>query len=551
MSCLGRLRRRLGSCRRARVFFVRKSVTTHGLRLMRRFVGNRRGISSIFMTIYIALIVVLLISALFAAQVISRSSLVEYLKTEQERRQEQIQITKISTDSNDLNFVSVQVNNTGAIMVRIRALYAGGDFKCDPSSLEGDSYIEPKGSLNIDMVPPIPFEGRLLNEEWSVTTERGVKSSGLGMNLWEETGGPIYTPNKFYFGPLMLLFDNFHWRSGSGPWRVGWSIPKSATDVTWRILLANVDSRPIVITDRSCFTLVGNEQQQNKIVSWFVNPEMGDLTFQPGYYYDVFYTWASPYSAASNTIQKPNALTVGIPCINFLTFTGSFMELNGTLTPFGQTIPFEGVLITDETMVDSVTAAANPDNIRNDGDSTSSVTATVLDGRGTPMANMWVDLSTSAGTLSETRVLTDAAGMVTVTLTSSNSRTSAVVYAACQGVIGTCKVNFTPATRISVTADPVVISKNGNSTITVQILDGDMPVSQYGIDITVSISWGGNKPPMLLYQNQIGGTVIVKTDSTGKAVAILLGKGGVGTATITASASGLESGSTEVLLENR
>ena len=109
MSCLGRLRRRLGSCRRARVFFVRKSVTTHGLRLMRRFVGNRRGISSIFMTIYIALIVVLLISALFAAQVISRSSLVEYLKTEQERRQEQIQITKISTDSNDLNFVSVEI----------------------------------------------------------------------------------------------------------------------------------------------------------------------------------------------------------------------------------------------------------------------------------------------------------------------------------------------------------------------------------------------------------------------------------------------------------
>lgn len=550
MTCNKRLKKHRNSHGHWRVI-SQKTGFAHDLKLLRRFGGNKRGISSIFITIYLALIVVLLVSTLFAAQVISRSSLVEYLKNEQERRQELIQITKITTDSNDLNFISVQVNNTGAITVRIRALYVGNDFKCDPSSFEGDSYIEPKEALNIILVPPIPFEGALLNVEWTVTTERGVKSSGLGMNLWEETGGPIYTSNKFYFGPLMLLFDNFHWRSGSGPWRSGWSIPKSATDVTWRILLANVDSRPIVITDRSCFTLVGNEQQQNKIVSWFVNPEMGDLTFQPGYYYDVFFTWTAPYSAASNTVQKPNALTVGIPCINFLTFTGSFVELNGELTPFGQTIPFEGVLITDETMVTLVTAAANPGNIRNDGTSTSSVTATVSDGRGSPMANMWVDLSTSAGTLSETRVQTNAAGMISVTLTSSNSRTTAGVYVSCQGVIGTCKVNFTPATRISVTAYPTVISKNGNSTITVQILDGDILVPQYGIDITVSIGWSGNKPPVLLYQTQMAGTVIVKTDSTGKAVATLIGNGGAGTATITASASGLDSGSTVVLLENR
>ena len=33
--------------------------------------------------------------------------------------------------------------------------------------------------------------------------------------------------------------------------------------------------------------------------------------------------------------------------INFLTFYGSFVETDGTLTAFGQTIPFEAVLITD------------------------------------------------------------------------------------------------------------------------------------------------------------------------------------------------------------
>ena len=95
------------------------------------------------------------------------------------------------------------------------------------------------------------------------------------------------------------------------------------------------------------------------------------------------------------------------------------------------------------------------------------------------------------------------------------------------------------------------ISKNGNATITVQLLDqNDAPVSQLGIDVTVSLTWGGNKPPVLIYQTQIGNTVLATTDSSGKAIIDLAGKGGVGTATITASASGLSPGSTNVILEN-
>jgi len=518
---------------------------------MRRFKQNKKGVSSIFIGIYLSLIAVLLISSLYAAQAISRSSLTDYLKIEQDRRQENIQITKIVTDTNDLYFTSIQVNNTGAITVRIRALYVAGVFKFDPSELEGDSYIEPKEALNITLVPPILFDGDMLNAEWAVTTERGTRSSDIGMNLWEETSGPVYTPNKFYFGPLMLVFDMFHWRSGTGPWKSGWSIPKSATDVTWRILLANVDSRPITLTDRSCFTLVGNEQQQNKIVSWFVNPELGDITFEPGKYYFVYYTWAAPYSASSNSIQKPNALSVGIPCINFLTFTGYFTELNKTQTAFGQTIPFEGVLVTDQTMVDSVSLTATPQIIRNDGTSTSAVTAIVRNGVGSPMPNQWVDLLSTGGTLSATRVQTDATGAVHVTLISSTYQRTAVIYAMCQGVTGSCKVSFTPATKIVVTADPATISKNGNSTITVQLVDqNNVPVSQSGIVITVTRTWSGGRSPILIYQSQSNSTVIVTTNSNGKAVLILAGKGGTGITTITASATGLDAGSVNVVLGN-
>ena len=311
----------------------------------RNLARNKKGVSSIFIAIYLSLIGVLLISTLYVGQNIARSSLSEYLKIEQDRRQETIQITRLLSGS-DRNFKYIQVNNTGAITVRLRALYVDEDFIVDPSKLTGDSYIEPKEAMNITLNPPIPFNPILLDAQWTVTTERGTRSSELGINLWEDDEGSGYTPGKFYFGPLMLYYDMFHWRSGNGPWNSGWTIPKTATDVTWRIMLANVDTRPITITDASCFTLVGNEQQQNKIVSWFVDPEQGSMTFRPGRSYFVYYKWAKPYSDASNTIQRPNALTVGIPCINFLTFTGSFRELNGTRTAFGQTIPFEAVLIT-------------------------------------------------------------------------------------------------------------------------------------------------------------------------------------------------------------
>jgi len=523
------------------------------MKKVRRLAGNKRGVSSIFIAIYLSLIGILLISTLYAGQVISRSSITDYLKIEQDRRQENIQIMRFITTSND-QIVYLEIKNTGAITVRLRALYINEKLVVDPSELEGDAYVEPKETLNITLIPPIPLDGpiygNVLNVQWTITTERGTRSSDLGMNLWEETGGPIYTPNKFYSGPLMLLFDMFHWRSGTGPWKNGWSIPKSATDVTWQILLTNVDTRPITITDPSCFTLVGNEQQPNKIVSWFVDPELGDLTFDPGQYYFVHYTWTKPYSDSSDTIQKANALTVGIPCINFLTFTGFFTELNGTETAFGQTIPFEAVLITDETMVESIGMTATPQNIRNDGTSTSTITTTVTDSNRDPVPNMWVDLFTTAGILSETRVQTDENGIINVILTSSTSKTTAILYAMCEGVTGSCKVSFTPATQIGITADPNPISPTGNSTITVQLFDqNSAPVSQPGIIITVSLTFSINKPPILNYQSQSGSTVIVTTDSSGKAVMTLVGQGKAGTATITASSSGLNSGSTTVILQ--
>jgi len=523
-----------------------------------RIIMDRKGVSPLFLSLYLAILAILLILMLFFALSISGSALTERLRIEQEKMQESIVLAgpealKLTAGS---EVHSIRVNNTGSITIRIRALYIDHKFICDPSEFEGDSYIESKESLWILLLypnvnPPIVWNDTTMNADWTVTTERGTKASELGANLiWGDTETP-YTPKKFYFGPLMLIFDMFHWRSGSGPWRSGWTIPKGTKDVTWRILVVDVDDRTIIVTDTSCLTLISNDNSPKDPLPWYIDPQLSQTTFKPNIFNFVYYTWSKPFSQSGASKQGVTGMQESTTCINFLTFYGSFVEANGTLTPFGQTIPFEAVLITTETMAASLELTSNPENIKNDGLSTSTITAKVKDVNGNPVPNAWVDFYTTAGLLPTTHSTTDANGIATVNLTSSMSRTIAYVIAICQGVQGTCKVAFTPASRIEVKAIPNAIPKNGGtSQITVQLKDANnQNIAQSGITITVKISsWIGtqSKKPTLTYEDQSGYSVTTTTDSNGRAIIILTAKGAAGKATITASASGLTSGSTEV-----
>jgi len=338
----------------------------------------------------------------------------------------------------------------------------------------------------------------------------------------------------------------FHWRSGTGPWISGWTIPKGTKDVTWRILLVNVDNRDIAINDTSCLTLISNDNSPKDPLPWYIDPTLSVTLFKPGIFNFVYYSWSKPISEGGATRQGVTGITESITCINFLTFHGSFIEPNGTM-PFGQTIPFEAVLITDESMAASLTLTSYPENIKNDGLSTSTITATVKDGAGKTLAGAWVDFYTTSGRLSTMRTKTDANGVATVILTSSTSRTTANVVAMCQGVQGSCKVTFTPASRIKVTAQPNVIPRNGGtSRITVQLVDvNGQNVTQSGITITVT---SAGVRATLTYEQQSGNSVIVTTDSNGIAIVTLTAQNRAGTATITASASGLSSGNTPVTI---
>jgi hypothetical protein len=522
------------------------------MKSLKTFTKNKKAVSSLFIGIYIALLSLLLISTLFVGTFISRSGIIEYLKVEQERMQESIQLYKLTTDITDVQFTSLQVINTGAIPVRLKALYIDHKLICDPSDpsmLGEEAYIEPKGNVSIPLFPNVPLDTTSLNAQWTVTTERGTKSTEKGVDLWGRSSGSIYTPNKFYFGPLMIYFDMFYWKSGNGPWRSGWSIPKDTVDVTWRIFLTNVDNRTITITDASSFLLVGNDNEPNSYLAWYIDPANSNMTLVPGKLSSICYSWSKPYSDNGKSLIKITKFQVGITCKNFLTFSGHFTAQNGTETPFGQTIPFEAVLITGENMASSITLTANPVYIRNDRTSYSTITATVRDSRGNPVVDSWVELYTTKGTLSENSIKTDANGQAKINLTSTSQQTTANVMAMCEGVAGTCQVNFTPAARIQATAIPATIPMNRNSTITLQLRDqNNQNVSQSGINMTVTLGWSGPKAPTLTYNGQtLNPPFTVTTDSNGRAIILLIAKDRAGTATITASPeSGITSGNCTV-----
>ncbi len=521
------------------------------MKALKKLVKAKKGVSSLFIAMYIAMLTVILISTLFIGIGISDSSLKTYLKTEQSRNQEGVLITAKNESIAEINgttiYESFRVNNTGTIPIKIRSLYVGGRFIYDPSNRE-DSYIAPQESKwfslfpNPDINPPVFTD---VPGDWTVTTERGTRSTTLIASGANNTPGQF--PNAFYFGPLMLLFDSFNWRVPNGLWKSGWSIANDTGGVTWRIRLMNVDdqNRSITLNNRTCFTLVGNEQQNNKIVAWYIDPTLTGMTIpHDGQLYYMYYTWVAPYDKAGHPqMASPSGMPAPAITTNFLTFTGNF-EQNAS-QPFGQTIPFEAVLVTDASMAANLALTANPINIPNTGTSYSTITATVTDGRGNPLPNAQVTFYTSAGELSSKIAQTNANGIAQVTLRSSTTPTTATVAGLIQGIVGYTQVTFTPATKILVSSNPASIrgTTGSNSTITMQLADaGNNPIRQPGVTLNVQLTWSQKQGAPTI------APVTVITDPNGRATAILTAQGKTGTATVTASASGLTSGSTTVQL---
>jgi hypothetical protein len=285
---------------------------------------NKKGISPLFIAIYIALLVVLLFSTIFVGLTISTSSLTDALKVEEDRMLENIKLTKLEYSLANSKVQSLLINNTGAITVRIRAVYIDQDFIFDPHIA-----IAPKEAVTIQF-PPLPavILEKIINANVTATTERGTKTTEtvaklIGISDYK------YDPNKFYCGPLMILFNMFHWRTEpAGSWTSGWTISKTNSIVTWRILVTNIDERALTLNLTSCFTLISNDNAPKNEQLWYIDPIRTQMTILPDRFYFLYFS--NSKVTGSNTI-----------CINFLVIQGKFSDG----IPFGQTIPFEAVLI--------------------------------------------------------------------------------------------------------------------------------------------------------------------------------------------------------------
>lgn len=321
------------------------------MRRQRNISIDKKGVSSLFIAIYVFLLAIILISTLFVSLTISKSSLTTYIGTEQERMQESILIGGPGGMQLDgSNVESLLVNNTGSIVVRIKSLYIGQSFRCDPSTFEGDSYIKPGEYLWIQLsgnTDDINYEENK-NFYWTVTTERGIRSSERGDFILNGPTDPVQDTSHIRIGPFEIAFEDFHW-SVKNPidWEPGWSIPKGTKNVIFQVNIKNIDDEPLILTENSCFNLVGNDNIPHNRLFWYIRPPVsGYLIIQPGQSIPIIFDRSSLGSSTTPNFDK---FQVGSTCINYMILIGYYATVTGNpdySKPIAQTIPFEAVLST-------------------------------------------------------------------------------------------------------------------------------------------------------------------------------------------------------------
>jgi hypothetical protein len=312
----------------------------------------KRGISSIFIAIYLALIVITFGVTLFSSIQISNASMMERLRIEQEKEQEalMLQTGSITVVNNIID--SINITNTGSITLRIRGIYIGYNLVSDLSTT--DEYINPQKSLEIDISNAnVPLG---VNEflPITITTERGTSFTKI---IHELLGSPTGDQSEDSIcGPIKLIWDQFHWtyfsanfnlqflRSAGTVWNGGWSVVPN-NYVIWRIRIQNVDkyNREIQLGNKSSLILVSNEV--GSVYTFYIDMPCSDKVIRPNQYAAIYFVWKIPEPTSrvqSNAKATPQATgpDSARTCITFLLLEGKIGD-----TSLGQTIPFQAVLL--------------------------------------------------------------------------------------------------------------------------------------------------------------------------------------------------------------
>jgi len=316
-------------------------------------IGNK-GTSTIFGSILVLILVLTVVAILFVTLYRYNRSVQEAIGFEEERMQEKIALCALATQNlSGTEYVyAILVNNTGSTTSRIRAVYIDDEFLCDPSDQTinaNDTYIGPGESLWILLPSGVKYEA---TAKLTIATERGIKSTQYKWKLQHGNGlPPHHELKRFYFGPLWLDFNRFYYtkcdpKNGSydpSKWEPGWSIEVGSGPIAWNITVKNVDDRDITISQFSCLTLMPNDEPSERR-PWYIEPTQESLSqfIASNETVNVVYIWKTPKMKPSS----PQNIYATV-CRNrvFLTFFGIFHEHDGTTKPYGQTIPFEAVIV--------------------------------------------------------------------------------------------------------------------------------------------------------------------------------------------------------------
>jgi hypothetical protein len=491
------------------------------LRMSRQIKTNNKGVASIIGIVFILLLVLTLASVLLLSLYSYDEKAQESIETEEERVQEKIVITSLSTEniSGIEQLESLTINNTGTITTRIRAVYIDNEFICDPTdpSLNPqDTYINPKNSLDVKLPNNIVYEPFSKIE---VATERGIKSIEY---QWILRGGNQTDSNaeiqKVYFGPLLLDFDKFYYTEydnyNDPAWKPGWSVENSI-EVVWNITVTNIDDRDITINKFSSFTLVPNAEGAQR--PWFLEPpnDSESLLIPSNTSVNLIYVWDGPQSGSSQSVFNQNQ-----ECRILMSFFGYFHQKDGTTKPYGQTIPFEAVLLRDPLMKIS----ADPNVIVVDSSMTSTITVTARDIMGILAENEEVSFTTTNGVITPSAV-TNENGIATATLRPGTTIGPAILTASTEIASISTTVDIVSG-ELVLERDPVTIATGSmTSQIMATVRVAGSPIS--GETVTFSTDATPTQGTLS------SGSGI--TDGNGQATTIFTSGTDTGTVTITAS----------------
>jgi uncharacterized GH25 family protein len=483
---------------------------------------NNRGIASVFGIVLVLLLFVTLASALFISLYAYEEKAQESIDVEEERVQEKIVLQSLTTEniSGTEYLKSLLIRNAGTITTRIRAIYVDNNFVCDPTnpSLNPyDTYINPKESHEVQLLNNLIYEPLSKIE---VATERGVKAIEYEWVLRgdNQTDLPAEV-QKVYFGPLLLDFNKFYYTEYDNfgdltSWKPGWSVENSI-EVVWNITVTNIDDRDITINKYSSFTLVKNAEGGQR--PWFIEPpdELETLLIPSNTTVSILYIWDDPQSGSSQSVFNQNQ-----ECRVFMSFFGFFHEKDGSIKPYGQTIPFEAVLLRDP----QIEISANPSVIATASSMTSTITVTVRDVMGLMAAYTQVNFTTTNGYIPP-MATTDSNGVAVVTLIPGSTIGPAVVTATAEGASKSTTVEIVSGI-LTIDAEPSALAAGStmNSTITARVTLNGNPVPGETVTFTTDAlpSLGILAPTMVI------------TDSQGYATVTLIPGTDTGSATITA-----------------